>query len=133
MAALRRGRTSSAPRWCGQPDPCLGRVGLEASSDAAYEGLAALLDAWHACYGDKPQTLKTVFRHLTMYAEESDYQRRQEAIDGFCDIGKHEKKVSLRHVGHALKKVEKRIINHTRFENQGDSGRDGRKLAVKIV
>ena len=58
--------------WAGQPDPCLGRQGLEASSDAAYEGLAELLDAWHACYGDKPQTLKTVFRHLTMYAEESD-------------------------------------------------------------
>ena len=119
--------------WAGQPDPCLGRVGLEASSDEAYDSLAALLEAWHACYGDKPQTLKTVFRHLTMYAEESDYQRLQEALDGFGDNGTHEKKVSLRHVGHALKKVEKRIINHTRFENQGDSGRDGRKWAVKIV
>ncbi len=120
--------------WCGQPDPWRGRVGLEASSAAAYEGLAARLDAWHACYGDKPQTLKTVFRHLTMYTGESESERLQEAIDGLCDTGStHEKPPSLRSVGHALKKVEKRIINHKRFEKHGDRGEDGMKWRVKNI
>ncbi len=39
----------SALVWCDQPAPCLGRGGLEARRDAGYEGLAALLAAWHAC------------------------------------------------------------------------------------
>ena len=93
--------------WAGQPDPCLGRVGLEASSDAGYEGLAELLEAWHACYGEQPTTLKTVFRQLTMYEQESDYQRLQEAIEGFCDTGKQEKKSRREFWGTCSKKWKK--------------------------
>ncbi len=68
-----------------------------------------------------------------MYAGESAYERLQEALDGFCDTGIHEKKVSLRHVGHALKKVEKRLVNHQRFEKKGDKGREGQEWFVKML
>ena len=119
--------------WCGQPDPCLGRVGLEASSDAGYDSLAALLEAWHACYGEKPTTLKTVFRHLTMYAGESEYQRLQEAIDGFCDNGTHEKKISARTLGNALKKAEKRIIQRKRLEKQSERGEEGFAWTLRMM
>ena len=120
----------SALVWAGAADPCLGRVGLQATSDDVYEGLAELLEAWHACYGEKAATLKTVFQHLTMYEQESNYQRLQEAIEGFCDTGTKEKKSSSRVLGNMLKKVEKRIINRKRFENKGDSGRDGKKWGI---
>jgi hypothetical protein len=110
---------------------------LEASSDAGYDSLAELLEAWHACYGETPTTLKMVFRHLTMYAEESAYQRLQEAIDGFC----HSKgtttflqKASMSVVlGKHLKKVERRIINGKRMEKQPDRGKDGFSWTVRVI
>lgn len=122
----------SALVWCGCADPCLGRVGLEASSDEAYDALGELLDAWHDCYGSDPTTLKTVFRHLQLYEQESTYQRLAEAIDAFGNTAEKNGKVSAVSLGKKLKKAEKRIINHKRFEKQSDRGKDGFNWSIRV-
>jgi hypothetical protein len=123
----------SALTWAEMADPCLGRRGLEASSDEAYDVLGELLESWHACYQGAPTTLKTVFRHLEMFQDDPRYQRLHDAIGGLCESRGKDKKISARLVGHALKKVEKRIINHKRFEKHGDKGEEGISWTVKSL
>ncbi len=124
--------------WAGAVDPCLGRVGLQAASDEAYDVLGELLEAWPACYGDKPTTLKTVFHHLTMYLQEESYQRLEASCIEFAEqsgtartTAGREQKLHAGSLGKKLAKVEKRIINGKRFERHGERDKDGTKWRVK--
>src|SRR5262249_8853941 len=57
--------------WAGQADPCEGRKNIEAESDAGYEALATLLQAWQACYETRAYTLKHAVQDIATRAVET--------------------------------------------------------------
>ena len=126
----------SALVWARAADPCLGRVGLQATSDEGYEPLRDLLEAWHACYGKTPMTLKAVFQHFEIYAHEEAYQQLEASCNEFAEQrGAMSKKgngrtISAVSFGRSLAKVEKRILNGKRFEKSGGNDKGGTRWIV---
>ena len=117
----------SALVWAGEGDPCEGRKTLVAQ-DLGHEALAGLLEAWHACYppGDHV-TLKRLARDIVVYKDKSlpipnpnTWDDLEQAVLEFDQGSSRHRAVNTRTLGHALKRVQGRIIARKRFVRAGD-------------
>jgi hypothetical protein len=134
----------SALVWCGAPDPCLGREGLEAASDETFEAHSELLDAWHACYGTAPTTLGAMIsdiKHRTTPFDvptEADkalmapWQRLWEAL-GYFDTRYDGAKLNAKSIGKQLKYHTGRVINGKRLRQVEERSKYGTQWKIETI
>ena len=117
----------SALVWAGCADPCEGRHRIRECSDQGREDLNAALKAWHKQYGGAGKPLNEV-----VYQFDSGVTAKTR--DLFLALGAlysrfDGKSLNARCLGHALKKVEGRIIDGLHFESSPGSS----SLIWKVV
>jgi putative DNA primase/helicase len=116
--------------WLGEADPCEGRQDLTAHADESYEQLAALLTAWQACFPPRAdgtlqkRTLNQVKQEIGVYATRNaatpnTWDDLRDALIPF-DQKFDGKVLDTNRLGNALRKVEGRVIDRTRFKRHGE-------------
>lgn len=112
--------------WCGEADPCEGRLDIEAESDPEFEAYCELLAAWHDCYGDKTRTLKQVINHVGGMAEPSGppnkWNELKDALGAF-DTRYEGKGLNSRKIGNAIRKWNGRVHGGKRLVKAGNYNR----------
>lgn len=101
--------------WAGQPDPAETQDGLREGSDPERESLGALLESWHAVYGDRPVTAKDVLGNLEDPEKTPEEHTLNDAIAVFCDAD-YGRAPSLRRFANRLRAARGRIAGGVLLE-----------------
>lgn len=97
--------------WAGYPDP-LDALDATRDDDPARAALQALLAAWHAQFGNKPQTLRDVIGRAIDRAAAGDFELR----DAIAEVaGDRSGELSARRLGAYLLAHAGRIVGGLRF------------------
>lgn len=105
--------------WLGQPDPLLGRERLQ-QRDPIETSLRRLLQAWHAAFGDRPQTIRQAIQaartaplaEATAQAPVGEPEQPQGLVEALAELAGTDRfeRESLR-IGKQLAKFRGRILD----------------------
>jgi putative DNA primase/helicase len=100
--------------WLGMADPCLSRRRIE-DRDPVRDALGCLLEAWHANFGGKAQTVAHAIETSGMTSMAEKVLALREALDA---VGSFRGSIDSRRVGNFIAKHERRIERGLRFERE---------------
>jgi hypothetical protein len=116
--------------WLGQPDPLLGRERLQ-QRDPIETSLRRLLQAWHAAFGDRPQTIRqaiqaartTPLAEATAQAPVGESEQPHGLAEAFAELTGTDRfdRESVR-IGQLLVKFRGRIVDGLRLDSIAGSG-----------
>jgi len=107
--------------WAGEPDPALGREGLEAASDENFERYATLIECWTACFPDpeRPRTLKQILTDVQQRcqgkADDDPWSHFMDALGAF-DKNYDGERLKAQPIGQALRQFDRRPVNGRRLK-----------------
>jgi hypothetical protein len=115
--------------WAGCADPATTQDALLESSVNEDGDPSELLDAWHACFADKPMSIRDVVVALSETDPSPALSRLKTAIGVTCELKKGDS--ITRPLGAVLKRLRDGIRGAYRLE--GAKGRDGVRWRVVLV
>jgi hypothetical protein len=123
--------------WVGAPDPCTGRVDIEAESDSDFEALETLLHAWQVCYPDDPVTLHQVGQDMALAGEgggpPTKWDDLREALGGFDRRYEPGKSLNMKEIGKAFTSFQGRVIKGKRLVRAGKTRTNKVQWVLKMV
>lgn len=131
--------------WCGMADPCIGREGLEETSDSTFDAHAELLSAWSAIY-TKPVLLRTILQDIGLYVVAhghtngtsptaigmESYERLKEALGAF-DSHFDRGGLHMGPINSSLKRLTGRVIQGKRLMRGNIRGMYGYTWEVQSI